>query len=89
MSSNTGPQLLLRRILWHRGHRYRLHSHGLAGRPDIVAPRARVAIFIDFGHGCNLGDAANKIGGWARLSIGLDQDWRLIREHLLRLVEAD
>lgn len=52
-SKDTGPELLLRRALHHRGLRYRLHAKGLPGRPDIVFPRARLAVFVDgdFWHG--------------------------------------
>lgn len=44
---------LLRRTLWKRGLRYRVHVEGLPGRPDLVFPSARVAVFVDgdFWHG--------------------------------------
>jgi DNA mismatch endonuclease (patch repair protein) len=47
---------LLRRELWRRGLRYCLHVAGLPGRPDIVFPKRRIAIFCDgdFWHGRNL-----------------------------------
>ncbi|MCY1040410.1 very short patch repair endonuclease [Corallococcus sp. bb12-1] len=52
--SNTKPELLLRRALWSRGRRYRLHTPTPVGKPDIVFLGARVAVFIDgcFWHGC-------------------------------------
>lgn len=52
-SKDTQPELLLRRGLHRRGLRYRLHVAGLPGRPDIVFPRAKLAVFIDgdFWHG--------------------------------------
>lgn len=53
--SNTGPELVLRRALWSAGMRYRLKARvPLPGRPDIVFPGARVAVFVDgcFWHGC-------------------------------------
>ena len=46
---NTKPELKLRRLLHAAGFRYRLHAKGLPGRPDIVLPRYRAAIFV---HGC-------------------------------------
>jgi DNA mismatch endonuclease, patch repair protein len=51
---DTGPELLFRRALWARGLRYRLHARELQGRPDLVFPRPRVAVFIDGcqWHGC-------------------------------------
>ncbi|MEQ9244500.1 MAG: very short patch repair endonuclease, partial [Nitratireductor sp.] len=50
---NTGPEMKLRRVLWRAGLRYRLASK-LPGRPDIVFPRQKVAIFVDgcFWHAC-------------------------------------
>lgn len=52
-SRNTGIEMLLRRALWQRGLRYRIHAD-LPGRPDIVFSRQRVAVFCDgcFWHGC-------------------------------------
>lgn len=46
---DTKPELILRRALHTRGFRYRLHAHDLPGRPDLVLPRYKAAIFI---HGC-------------------------------------
>lgn len=48
-SRNTRPEMLLRRALWKVGVRYRLQSNHLPGRPDIVLPGRRIAIFV---HGC-------------------------------------
>ncbi len=50
---DTKPELLLRKVLWHRGFRYRVKNR-LPGRPDIVFPTERVAVFVDgcFWHGC-------------------------------------
>lgn len=46
---DTQPELLLRRGLFARGIRFRLHVASLPGRPDIVIRKHRVAILI---HGC-------------------------------------
>lgn len=53
--TNTGPEVALRHALWSMGFRYRLKAP-LPGRPDIVFPRHRVAVFVDgcFWHGCRL-----------------------------------
>lgn len=45
---NTGPEMRVRRSLHGRGLRYRLHCR-LPGRPDLLLPKWRVAIFV---HGC-------------------------------------
>jgi DNA mismatch endonuclease (patch repair protein) len=46
---DTGPELTVRRLLHRLGYRYTLHRRDLPGRPDIVFPGRRKAIFI---HGC-------------------------------------
>jgi DNA mismatch endonuclease, patch repair protein len=46
---NTGPEIALRKLLFARGFRFRLHANALPGKPDIILPKHRVAIFV---HGC-------------------------------------
>jgi DNA mismatch endonuclease (patch repair protein) len=46
---DTAPELAVRRYLHGAGLRFRLDGAGLPGRPDIVLPRHRVAVFV---HGC-------------------------------------
>jgi len=46
---DTGPEWTVRRLLHGAGYRYRLHDQRLPGRPDIVFPARRKAIFV---HGC-------------------------------------
>ena len=46
---NTSPELKVRRLLWLSGFRYRLHSKGLPGKPDMVFAKRRAVIFV---HGC-------------------------------------
>ena len=48
-SLNTRPELVVRKYLHSLGYRFRLHRKDLPGRPDIVLPRHKVAIWI---HGC-------------------------------------
>jgi len=48
-SHDTEPEILVRKSLHKAGFRYRLHRKDLPGKPDIVLPRYRVAIFV---HGC-------------------------------------
>jgi len=53
-SRDTSPERLLRSALWRAGLRFRLHARTPHGRPDVVFPKPRVAVFIDgcFWHGC-------------------------------------
>ena len=46
---NTKPELLVRKILFSLGYRYRLYEKSLPGCPDIVFKSRKKAIFI---HGC-------------------------------------
>lgn len=48
-SKNTKPELVVRRSLHALGLRFRLHRRDLPGKPDIVLPKYRLAIFV---HGC-------------------------------------
>jgi len=48
-SKDTGPELVVRRLLHATGYRFRLHRKDLPGRPDIVLPRYKKIIFV---HGC-------------------------------------
>lgn len=51
---DTIPEMVVRRLLWAQGARYRVHDTHVPGRPDISNSRSKVAIFIDgcFWHGC-------------------------------------
>lgn len=46
---NTAPELAVRSIVHRLGHRYRLHSRGLPGQPDLTFVKRRKIIFV---HGC-------------------------------------
>jgi DNA mismatch endonuclease (patch repair protein) len=46
---DTEPELIVRRIVFSFGHRYRLHHAKLPGRPDLVFPSKKKVIFV---HGC-------------------------------------
>lgn len=46
---DTAPELLLRKRLHRLGFRYTTHAQDLSGRPDLVFPRLKKAVFV---HGC-------------------------------------
>lgn len=48
-SSDTKPEMLVRRYLHSMGWRYGLHNKKLPGSPDIVMRRFKTVIFV---HGC-------------------------------------
>jgi DNA mismatch endonuclease, patch repair protein len=48
-SSNTAPELAVRRLLHRGGYRFRLHGNDLPGNPDIILPKYKTIILV---HGC-------------------------------------
>ncbi|WP_088161317.1 very short patch repair endonuclease [Sphingobacterium sp. G1-14] len=52
-SRNSKPELILRKALWSKNIRFRLHDKSLPGTPDIVIKKYKLAIFVDgeFWHG--------------------------------------
>ena len=46
---DTGPELIVRRLVYAMGYRYRLHRADLPGRPDMAFIGRKKAIFV---HGC-------------------------------------
>src|SRR5579859_1034584 len=46
-SSNTKPEIFVRKLLFSLGYRYRLNSKKLPGKPDIVFPKRKLAVFIN------------------------------------------
>lgn len=48
-SKNTKPEMLVRKFLFSKGFRYRLHDKKLPGKPDIILSKYKTVIFV---HGC-------------------------------------
>jgi len=48
-SRDTKPELIVRKFLFNKGFRYRVNDKRLPGKPDIVLPKYKLAIFV---HGC-------------------------------------
>lgn len=46
---NTKPEMSVRKALFAAGYRFRIHRKDLPGRPDVVLPGRKIAIFA---HGC-------------------------------------
>ena len=55
---DTNPELLVRKALFRRGFRYRLHLADLPGKPDLVFQKYKAIILINgcfwHGHMCHL-----------------------------------
>ena len=58
-STNTKPEMKVRRMLHAQGYRYRLHKPDLPGSPDLAFPARKKAIFVNgcfwHGHSCKNG----------------------------------
>ncbi len=50
---DTKPEMLVRKFLFSKGFRYRLHVKNLPGKPDIVLHKYKTVIFVNgcFWHG--------------------------------------
>ncbi|HVK54450.1 MAG TPA: very short patch repair endonuclease [Burkholderiales bacterium] len=46
---DTAPEMLVRRLTFSMGYRYRLYQKDLPGKPDLAFPGRRKVVFI---HGC-------------------------------------
>jgi len=83
--SDTKPELLLRKALWAADLRYRVKNK-LPGRPDIIYPGARVAIFVDgcFWHGCpsHYQAPANNSEKWLKKITATKKRDELVRKEL-------
>ncbi|MGH9432052.1 MAG: very short patch repair endonuclease [Terriglobia bacterium] len=103
-SADTVHEKLLRRVLWHRGLRFRKNLSELPGKPDIVFTKARVAVFCDgdFWHGRRwhqlskyLQKRANAVYWCQKIRANMLRDRRTTRVlrkqhwHVIRLWEGD
>jgi DNA mismatch endonuclease (patch repair protein) len=46
---NTKPEIVVRKFLFSKGFRYKIHDKQLPGKPDLVFPKYKTLIFV---HGC-------------------------------------
>ncbi|MGE0090798.1 MAG: very short patch repair endonuclease [Bacteroidales bacterium] len=46
-SYNTAPEIVVRKIVYSKGYRYRLHDKSLPSRPDIVFKSRKKVIFVN------------------------------------------
>lgn len=44
---DTKPEIVLRSLMHRAGFRYRLHDKKLPGKPDLVLPKYRTAVFVN------------------------------------------
>ena len=56
-NKDTSIEIALRKALWHKGIRFRVHNNAILGKPDIVIKKYKLLVFCDgdFWHGRNTG----------------------------------
>lgn len=85
---NTKPEMLIRKALFRRGFRYRLHDKRYPGRPDVVLPRYKAFILVHgcfwHGHGCHLFKwPSSRAGFWKeKINRNRERDAKQLEEHL-------
>lgn len=56
-STNTRPEIIVRKYLFNHGFRYRINDKRYPGKPDIVLPKYRTIVFVNgcfwHMHGCS------------------------------------
>jgi len=83
---DSKPEMILRRAMWSRNIRYRLHNKDLPGKPDIVIKKYKLAIFVDgeFWHGYNWEEKQKQIKSnrsfWIpKIERNMQRDWQTNR----------
>lgn len=83
---DTGPELIVRRLLHRLGYRFRLHRKDLPGRLDLVfGPRKKV-LFVHgcfwHGHNCKIGKLPkSRLDYWKpKIAANVERDYRTTRE---------
>jgi len=85
-SRNTAPEVYVRGRLHAAGFRFRLQNNHIPGRPDIVLPRFRIAVFVNgcfwHGHDCTRGKRpASNTEFWnAKIDQNVQRDRRVRKE---------
>ncbi|WP_229048770.1 very short patch repair endonuclease [Chryseobacterium arthrosphaerae] len=89
-SSNTKPELFLRKFLFSKGLRYHINYKKLPGKPDIVFPKYKTVIFVNgcFWHGhtnCKIAHIPKTNEGfWInKINKNIERDHIKIQENIL------
>ncbi len=83
---DTKVELAVRKELHRRGYRFRVNAAWLAGKPDVVFTKIRLAIFIDgdFWHGWKFDQWSHKLAPYWREKISGNKARDLRRTASLR-----
>ncbi len=85
-AKNSVPELLLRKALWAKNFRFRIHRKDLPGKPDLVIEKYKLAVFVDgdFWHGYhweNRKPKTNQSFWIAKIERNMQRD-SFVNEHL-------
>lgn len=86
---NSKPEMLLRKALWAKNIRFRVHKKDLLGRPDIVIEKYKLVIFVDgdFWHGHQwpkIKPKTNQNFWWPKIERNIQRD-QFVNEKLTEL----
>jgi DNA mismatch endonuclease, patch repair protein len=72
-SRNTRYEIAIRKRLFSKGFRYKIHDRKLPGKPDIVLPKYKVIIFVNgcfwHFHGCHLSKLPKSRSEWWQVKL--------------------
>lgn len=77
-SNNTSIELIVRKWLFSFGYRYRVNDKRYPGKPDIILPKYKTAIFVHgcfwHGHNCKIGHIPKTNTNYWKNKIGRNQE---------------
>lgn len=85
-SKETQPEILVRKYLFSKGFRFRKNVKELPGKPDIVLPKYKIAIFIHgcfwHGHSCRRGNlpSSNRQFWESKISQNISRDEDVVQK---------
>ncbi|MGC1274051.1 MAG: very short patch repair endonuclease [Planctomycetaceae bacterium] len=66
-ATNTKPEIAVRKALFARGFRYRIHAREISGNPDLLLPKYCAAVFV---HGCFWHGHDCALFKWPKTNVG-------------------
>jgi len=79
-SKNTKPEIIVRKMVFSNGYRYKLYKNDLPGKPDLVFVTPRKVIFVNgcfwHGHNCrtNLIPKSNQVYWKTKIEENIKRD---------------
>lgn len=80
-SKGTKAEILLAKMLWHKGYRYRKNDKTVFGKPDLTFKKHKLAVFVDgeYFHGKDWETEkyrikTNRNFWWAKIESNMERD---------------